>query len=125
MRFSGRDAILFNLRLTRDPFRIHRPFSDPGASVVQIGPKLRFWVLVCGCSLLRMMYISKASTDILCAGDLPAHFDMLLPRETNPESLRLIFVLSKRSKMKRKSIEKTPAMCESAVTLREGGYCGR
>lgn len=50
-------------------------------------------------------------------GHLPAHFDMLLPRETDPESLRLIFVLSKRSKMKRKSIEKTPAMCESAVTL--------
>ena len=64
-----------------------------------------------------MIYISKASTEILCGGDLPAHFNMLLPQETNPESLRLIFVLSKRSKMKRKSIEKTPAVCESAVTL--------
>lgn len=108
MRFSGGDAILFNLRLIHDPVPIHRPFGDPGASVVQIGPKLRFWALVCGCSVLRMMYISQASTEILCAGDLPAHFDMLLPRETNPESLRLIFVLSERSKMKRKSIEKTP-----------------
>ena len=63
MRFSGRAAILFNLRLTRDPVPIHRPFGDPGASVVQIGPKLRFWVLVCGCSVVRMMYISKASTE--------------------------------------------------------------
>jgi hypothetical protein len=50
MRFSGRDAILFNLRLTRDPFPIHRPFGDPGASVVQIGSKAaslgaRLWVL--------------------------------------------------------------------------------
>lgn len=82
-----------------------------------MGPKLRFWALVCGCSVVRMMYISQASAEILCTGDLPAHFDMLLPWETDPESLRLIFALSKRSKMRRKSIEKTPAMCESAVTL--------
>src|SRR6516225_1397955 len=61
MCFSGRDAKLFNLRLTRDPVPIHRSFGDPGASVVQIGPKLHFWVLVWGCSVLRMMCISKAS----------------------------------------------------------------
>ena len=121
MRFSRRDAILYNLRLRV----IRSRFTDLSAtraresfrSVKSTFLGARLWVLVCGCSILRMIYISKASTEILCGGDLPAHFDMLLPRVTNPESLRLIFVLSKRSKIKRKSIEKTPAMCESAVAL--------
>ena len=75
MRFSGRDAILFNFRSR---------FTDLSATRARVSfrsvPKLRLWVLVCGCSVLRMMYISKA-TEILSAGDLPAQFDMQLPRE--------------------------------------------
>jgi hypothetical protein len=89
MRFSGRDTILFNFRLNFDPVPIHRPFGDPGASVVQIGQKATFlWVLVRGCSVFRMMYISKASSEILCGATClrTSTCLSLLPPGTNPES---------------------------------------